>query len=173
VDGAMSGSTERRCVSAGPKPANKPEDFVAGYWFSSGSAILFRREPVLAKAGLQDERLVRLEDFDWFLRLAMQGAKLVVQDTIGADIEYGSKPSLAPLAASIDRLREKWLCPPHGFALLPSCRRRFEAYLRLELARTALFERPSAELCGKSRPLLRSESAADAPPRAGVERRVY
>jgi glycosyltransferase involved in cell wall biosynthesis len=122
-----------------PRAASRPEDFAGGCWFAPGSAVLFRREPVMAAVGFQDECLLRLEDFDWFMRLAGQGATLVCQDVVGVDIACGGIPSYWPqLNASIDYLGRKWLGRSD---LTPEWRHRLAANLHLELARAALFQR--------------------------------
>jgi glycosyltransferase involved in cell wall biosynthesis len=78
-----------------PVAAADPLDFASGCWFSPGSTALFLREPILSRVGLQDERLRRFEDVDWFLRLALAGGGIAVHPIVVAQLGSGSRPSAA------------------------------------------------------------------------------
>jgi hypothetical protein len=122
-----------------PRPSRAVRDFLTGCWYAPGSTALFMREPVWSAVGGQDERLRRLEDFDWFLRLALKGAEFVSQPIVGARIHSGIKASGAELERNIATLISKWsqdenrdLLPRHSLHLL-------RAYLDLERASSAWF----------------------------------
>ena len=82
-----------------PVAASDPLDFASGCWFSPGSTALFLREPILSRVGLQDERLRRFEDVDWFLRIALAGGGIAVHPIVAAQLGSGSRPS----AATVER----------------------------------------------------------------------
>jgi glycosyltransferase involved in cell wall biosynthesis len=122
-----------------PRPSRSVSDFLTGCWYAPGSTALFLREPVWAAVGGQDERLKRLEDFDWFLRLALAGAVFVAQAIVGARIQAGTKAPAEELERNIATLLSKWsedqyraMLPPRSFHLL-------RAYLDLERASSAWF----------------------------------
>ena len=60
-----------------PHEAGCVSDFVRGCWFSPGST-LFAPRSLFERVGMFDERLRRLEDLDWFVRLSLLGGRLAV-----------------------------------------------------------------------------------------------
>ena len=118
-----------------PVAAAHPIDFASGCWFSPGSTALFLREPVLSRVGLQDERLRRFEDVDWFLRIALAGGGIAVHPIVVAQLEPGSRPSTATV-------EEQGRLVLQNFAAVGKQRltRRIDRRLRAWLA----FERASA-----------------------------
>lgn len=131
--------TGARLRSRRPRSSARVFDFVTGCWFAPGSTVLFKREAILAAIGGQDSRLRLLEDFDWFLRLALQGGEFVGQDIVGARIERGGKPSLDLLEESISVLIGKWTSPEWASQLPPGSHRALRAYLDVERAASAWF----------------------------------
>ena len=121
-----------------PRPATQVSDFASGCWFCPGSAVLMRREAAL-RVGPQDVSLTRLEDLDWFLRLALLGGTLRVQDLIGVDVEVGHKPNAAAVRDSAANLAHKWRGVTGERRLSASELRRLRAYLRLERAAAAWY----------------------------------
>ena len=115
-----------------PIDADKPEDFAAGCWFAPGSTSLIPRT-AFERVGLFDERLERLEDLDWFLRLSLAGGRVLTLQSIWADVQVGSRPTRERLDRAISLLREKWL-GSQGYHLSRRARRHLAAYLWIEVA---------------------------------------
>lgn len=94
-----------------PRASADPRDFAAGCWFSPGTCVILNRDAALAAAGPMDEGLRRLEDLDWFLRLALAGFRLEVIPVVGAAITIrrsftpAQAARVAEAAAAIER---KW-----------------------------------------------------------------
>lgn len=116
-----------------PRPAAELAAFASGCWFCPGSALIMRREAAL-RIGPQDESLKRLEDLDWFIRLALLGGSVVVDDVVGVDVEVGHKPRVAAVDDSSARLLGKWGGTAPGTRLPGPSLRRLRAYLLLERA---------------------------------------
>jgi glycosyltransferase involved in cell wall biosynthesis len=76
-----------------PVSSSNPVDFASGCWFCPGSTALFRRDPMLARVGEQDERLRRFEDVDWFLRIVLAGGRISSNPIVAAVINVGNKPA--------------------------------------------------------------------------------
>jgi glycosyltransferase involved in cell wall biosynthesis len=108
-------------------------DFAAGCWFAPGSTALFSKA-VFDLVGAFDEALPRLEDLDWYLRLARNGGGIVVTPDILSVVEVGGKPSPRVLAASITVLQQKWIAPAAVQRLSDTARRNLLAYCDLEWA---------------------------------------
>ncbi len=116
-----------------PRPSTGLEDFASGCWFSPGSCILIRREAFLKQVGLQDEGLRRLEDYDWFLKAALQGAELFTDPTVGVAWQRVFKPAASEnYRNAVRTLERRW-----GARLPAPARARMMAYLALENAAQA------------------------------------
>ncbi|MGQ0532417.1 MAG: glycosyltransferase family 2 protein [Caulobacteraceae bacterium] len=118
-----------------PRPGRGPEDFTSGCWFCPGSTALFEREAVLARIGLQDENLLRLEDLDWFLRWSLGGGVTMTAEGVGALVTRSSGTTLGDVNTASVYLQRKYV------DLAPGLRRRLRAYLALETARAAFLEK--------------------------------
>lgn len=116
-----------------PRASRNPSDFVSGCWFSPGSTLVVRRAAFQA-VGLYDAGLTRLEDLDWFLRLALAGGRLERWPQVAALIELGAKPRLAALEQAATRLLAKYAGPASPQQLPPGLVRRLKAYLDVERA---------------------------------------
>ncbi len=114
-----------------PVPAETPRMLASGCWFCPGSTALIARE-TFACVGFFDERLCRLEDLDWFLRLALSGGRVVVARHLGAEIAIGLRPSVERVSDAAEKIAAKWL--QGGTMLEPAVARRLAAYLDLERA---------------------------------------
>lgn len=118
-----------------PCPALEPLDFASGCWFSPGSTALFLREPVLSRVGLQEERLRRFEDVEWFLRVGLAGGGIAVAPIVAARIESAVRPSAATVAREGQLLlRLSALSWPSDRPLRRRLSRRLEAWLAFECA---------------------------------------
>lgn len=113
-----------------PLESWSPEELAAGCWFAPGSTALIPRA-AFEKVGLLDERLRRLEDLDWFLRLALAGGGVATWPKLAVEVNVGQRPSVAVLDDAVRTMKAKWL----GDRLKnPLCRRNLSAYLALEQA---------------------------------------
>lgn len=110
-----------------PQSSRDPAWFASGCWFCPGSTALFRRE-VAERIGPQDENLRRLEDLDWFLRLALAGGGVSSLPVLGATIARGTNAQREDLSHAAARLRETFATQPAPL------RHRLRAYLQLERA---------------------------------------
>ncbi len=122
-----------RTVVRMPVEAATVEDFAGGCWFCPGSTALVHAS-ALARIGPFDPALRRLEDLDWFLRLAAAGGRIKVAPIIGADITIGANATIAAVDAAANAIAAKHLRPVSGPALPPAASRRLRAYLTLEQA---------------------------------------
>lgn len=126
-------SADSRHETRIPRGSNDPLHFASGCWFSPGSTLLVRKD-VFAAVGLYDASLPRLEDLDWFLRLALAGGRLERWPHAAAVIELGGKPSLIALEQAGRRLMEKYGTAGGPLNLAPAHMRRLKAYLDIERA---------------------------------------
>lgn len=118
-----------------PLPGLTFTDFASGCWFCPGSCIIFNRTEVMNAAGLQDTRLRRLEDYEWFLRLGHAGFVLEVQSIIGANIERKRQVNVESVLDSVDEiLKSPAISDMSGGQI-----RRVRAYLALEIAAANFF----------------------------------
>jgi glycosyltransferase involved in cell wall biosynthesis len=118
-----------------PIGSDDPADFAAGCWFAPGATALVARSTI-AQVGGFDEALPRLEDLDWFLRLALAGGKVSVVPQVLAVVEVGDRPSTARLEAAIARIEQKWVAPSAAARLGEPARGNLRAYL--EIARASI-----------------------------------
>ena len=109
-------------------------DFAAGCWFAPGSTALV---PKLAfeHIGLLDETLPRLEDLDWYLRLALVGGGVATLPIVAVEVRVGAAASMENLDRSVDLLRRKWLARDARQQLPLRMRKNMSAYLALEQAK--------------------------------------
>lgn len=125
-----------------PRSAEEVADFFAGCWFSPGSCVLIRRS-LLSRTGIQfDEELRRLEDFDFFCRLAMAAPiRLKVLDEVGAKIATGSPRSASDVFRAADRISAKLREEHRAGRLRADLLRKARAYLSYEIAKYRFQER--------------------------------
>jgi glycosyltransferase involved in cell wall biosynthesis len=112
-----------------PIASSDIDDFCSGCWHCPGSTALIHRR-AFDTVGPLDERLRRLEDFDWFIRLAMLGGSVAVVPELGARIEVGTNRSTVDIDHAAARIRKK--LGPTGRALPRSAWHKLTAYLVLE-----------------------------------------
>ena len=130
-----------------PRFGKARSDFFAGCWFCPGSTLLIDKT-AYERCGLYDESLRRLEDFEWFLRFALAGGRLVVVNTIGASVARGGNSRPAVVEAAARRILEL-----HSNAASGAERSDLLGYLDLE--RSAAF-RNASDTVNTLRYLLRS-----------------
>ncbi len=121
-----------------PVDSTNAEDFASGCWFAPGSTALVHRVAFDA-AGPFDDRLRRLEDLDWFFRLALAGGGVRTIEGIWADIHVARGFVQANLDAAVALLRRKWLDDDSASKLPASTRDAMSAYLWLELASSHMY----------------------------------
>jgi glycosyltransferase involved in cell wall biosynthesis len=99
-----------------------------------GTTLLCRRT-TFAEIGPFDEELRRLEDWDWLLRLAAAGYRLLGSPEICARVEVGPGGAHLDVDAALQRIRARHysMCASQG----PASRRIFEAALHFESAAVA------------------------------------
>jgi GT2 family glycosyltransferase len=122
-DGFSSGSVRVPVSSSGP------DDFFGGCWMCPGSAVLFRRE-MFDQIGGFDERLRRLEDLDFFIRIGQAGGRYVSHSAPAAIIHKSAAKSGADIEAAAKLLVQKYT----RAAVTGRQLRLLKAYLQLELA---------------------------------------
>jgi glycosyltransferase involved in cell wall biosynthesis len=107
--------------------------FASGCWFCPGSTSLLRKE-AFNIVGPCDVALRRLQDMDWYLRLALAGGRIDVWNDVVAVVERGPKVSITSFEIAVEHLRSKYasLSSPHR--LSPLHLRRMEAYFDIERA---------------------------------------
>jgi glycosyltransferase involved in cell wall biosynthesis len=99
-----------------------------------GTTLLCRRE-VYAEIGPYDEKLRRLEDWDWLLRLAEKDYRLLAMPETLAWVDVGVSRSRRQIDAALQRIRQR-----HETAIAAqgrTARRIFGATLHLEAASAA------------------------------------
>lgn len=106
-----------------------------------GTTLLCRRA-VFAEIGPLDEELRRLEDWDWLLRLAAKGYRLLASSRVLARVEVGSGAARADVEAALRRIgaRHQPATANEGM----SAQRIFEASLHLETAAAAFGDKAYA-----------------------------
>jgi len=129
IDNKRTGKRDARI----PQESADPVDFASGCWFSPGSTGLLRKE-LFTLVGPLDTGLWRLEDLDWFLRLARIGGRLRVWNEIVVIVETGPKPNIAMLERAANRLLEKYVAQGSPQRLPIRVARRLQAFLNLERA---------------------------------------
>ena len=117
-----------------PNNSQKPEDFFAGCWFSPGSAIILQYALFADNVGYYDEKLLRLEDYDWFLRFGKLGNRYICDNSIGVCIEIREIIEPTKLKTATTYLLNKYsnLASKKTIGLM--MHNNLQAYLQLELA---------------------------------------
>jgi glycosyltransferase involved in cell wall biosynthesis len=128
----MTGRTVKDRRALVPAEASAVEEFASGCWFCPGSTLLVRKD-VFDRVGPFDERLPRLEDYDWFLRFARASGMLRVNPEVLADIRVGGRPSPDKVRAAAALIRAKYVAGG-SLDLGAGAQRRLTAYLALEEA---------------------------------------
>ncbi len=135
------------CVKTGQPPRRIVPDWtpptfaraqLLGCTCGPGTTLLCRRD-IFAKIGPYDETLRRLEDWDWLLRLAECGYRLLGSGDVLAWVAVGAGAARSDIDAALGRIRER-------HAAIISCEgaashRCFAATLHLEAAAAAFAER--------------------------------
>jgi glycosyltransferase involved in cell wall biosynthesis len=124
-----------------PRGATRPGEFVAGCWYSPGSTLLVHRS-TFERVGGFDERLRRLEDFDWFIRFGQLGGQLHVCDVFGAVVPPSSGAAYEDVMLASRIIAEKTADLAHK--LTTADKRKFAAYLEVCCGVTAFSERRPA-----------------------------
>jgi len=114
-----------------PHPAIGIDAFASGTWFAAGSTSLIPRT-AFDIIGVQDANLVRLEDYDWFIRFAAAGGELVVVPTPLAIISWRRHDDWPEIDAACRRLAHKYLRRDSGLG--SATKRRIRALLLLSRA---------------------------------------
>lgn len=105
-------------------------EFASGCWISPGTTLLLHRS-AFSRIGVFDERLRRLEDYDWLLRFGVAGGRIEVADYPGAVIAPSGLARPEIVADNVRRLEVKY--DVGGELDLPDdVRRRLAAYMALE-----------------------------------------
>lgn len=116
-----------------PRESANPRDFAGACWFAPGSTLLVRKE-AFDRVGPYDVELRRLEDLDWFLRLALCGGRLRVWARPAAVIDNEPQFTAVHLTEAIARLGRKYLAKGSADRLPRPLARRLRAYLAIEHA---------------------------------------
>jgi glycosyltransferase involved in cell wall biosynthesis len=127
-----------RCIVPDWTPLTFARTQLLGCISGPGTTLLCRRH-VFAEIGPYDEELRRLEDWDWLLRLAERGYRLLGSADVLARVEVGAGGNRKDIAAAVRRIRER-----HAAVVAReggAARRRFAATLHLEAAAAAFAER--------------------------------
>jgi len=129
----LESSITKRLETRIPRESADPLDFASGCWFAPGSTLLVRRE-AFDTVGPYDVELRRLEDWDWFLRLALRGGALEVWKKPAALIGFESHFAEVHLTRAVAHLSRKYLTEQSQDRLSGKLARRFRAYMDIERA---------------------------------------
>lgn len=116
-----------------PVASADPRMFASGCWFCPGSTSIVRKA-AFARVGACDVALRRIQDYEWYLRLALAGGRVEVWPHMAAVVELGAKPSLATFQIAIDHFEAKHYPPDGALQARPELVRFIEAYLDAERA---------------------------------------
>jgi glycosyltransferase involved in cell wall biosynthesis len=137
-----------------PVEADTLQRFASGSWFCPGSTVIMPRDCAM-QIGPQDDRLPRLEDYDWFLRFAKIGGRLKVVPESLVDIRWHRGFDDAGVRNAAAILSQKYLergGPDYIDDAL--ARTRIRSYLALNEASAAWYEsRPIRALAALLRSL--------------------
>jgi len=122
----MSGRIETRM----PAPATHIETFASGCWFAPGTTF-FADRTVFERVGSFDERLRRLEDFEWFIRFGLAGGRLLTCPIPGAVILPSGKAKPDDVVTATNLIRQKLTSAPYTALSAPALRY-LQSYLELE-----------------------------------------
>jgi len=129
----LASSLTKRLEARIPRESADPLDFASACWFAPGSTLLARKE-AFDRVGPYDVELRRLEDLDWFLRLALRGGCLRVWNKPVAVIEIESQFAGIHLTQAVARLSQKYFAKASPDRLSGKLARRLRAYLNIERA---------------------------------------
>ena len=129
----LESSIAKRLETRIPRESDDSLDFASACWFAPGSTLLARKE-AFDRIGPYDVELRRLEDLDWFLRLALQGGSLKVWNRPAALIADESQFPGVHLTQAITHLNRKYLAKGSAHRLSGRLARRLGAYLNIERA---------------------------------------
>lgn len=129
----LESSLTKRLETRIPRESADPLDFASACWFAPGSTLLARKE-AFDRIGPYDVELRRLEDLDWFLRLALQGGSLKVWNKPTALIADESQFPGVHLTQAVARLSGKYFAKGSPDRLSGKLARRLRAYLNIERA---------------------------------------
>ncbi len=129
----LESSVAKRLETRIPRESDDPLDFASACWFAPGSTLLARKE-AFDRIGPYDVELRRLEDLDWFLRLALRGGSLKVWNKPAALIADESQFPGVHLTDAITRLNRKYFAKESPHRLSRKLARRLSAYLNIERA---------------------------------------
>jgi glycosyltransferase involved in cell wall biosynthesis len=118
-----------------PVSSSDPLYFFAGCWFCPGTTVMLHQS-LFERVGPYDETMRRLEDIDWFIRLAMAGGRLDVVPRTMATISVGPKPRYQTVRHAGNTVFKKY----KNFSqnVTKSARGNLAAYLHLEYAASAI-----------------------------------
>lgn len=90
-----------------PRPVAALQDFAAGCWYCPGTTLLIRRETFLALGGFE-EKLLRLEDYEFFLRFGMAGGQIRVLPETLCRIHMYEAPSTHRVEYAAEYILDKF-----------------------------------------------------------------
>ncbi|MCW5716848.1 MAG: glycosyltransferase family 2 protein [Bauldia sp.] len=108
-----------------PPDAADAEAFASGAWHGAGTTMLLP-QAALDHIGPQNEDMLRLEDYDWYLRFAAAGGRLTIVPQALATIAWRPHDEWPEIDRACARLADRHLGPgsPHSAAV----QRRIRAY---------------------------------------------
>ncbi len=118
-----------------PVPASDARLFFSGCWFCPGTCVMLSRS-LFKRVGPYDENLLRLEDLDWFARMALAGGHLEVVPEVLATLTAGAKPAYEKVVVAGNYLREKY--SGEEWNLPADTQKWLAAYMQVEYAATAI-----------------------------------
>jgi len=123
------------CDERIPISASKPELFFSGCWFCPGSTIMLSRS-LFDRVGPYDEKMSRLEDLDWFIRMSLIEGRLKIVPNNLVIIRKGEKADYERVRTAGAYFLKKIIAMqgeiPQGAI------RSLQAYLNLEYTASAL-----------------------------------
>lgn len=139
-----------------PAEGGTAGEFASGCWFMQGSTVLIHKQAAAA-SGPCDPNLRRMQDLDWFMRIALAGGRLKVAPFIGSVILVGARPSPEAIEVACKYIEGKWFSDQ---ALPADMRRLLSAYLDVERAAS---RRYAGQMFGAAYYLVRSLVKAPRP----------
>lgn len=106
--------------------------FASGCWACPGSTTLISRAAWIS-AGGQDERLRRLEDYEWLLRWGLSGGELRVHPGLAAEIRRGGRAGVTQVEAAAAEILRKHAGAPEDL------KARIRSYLSLEIGASRMY----------------------------------
>lgn len=126
-----------------PMAAFNQTDYFGGCWFAPGSAVIFPRD-VFNTTGLFDARYRRLEDVDWTIRFALIGGKYKCQPECGVLVRHHPHKERDAILCAASMLKNDLDKKTANGEVSKRAKRRFHAYLHLEIAAVKRRERQGA-----------------------------